>query len=103
MIETNFQGRDAGFSIRIPLMFVDKAEPEDYNAGMSLYGDKAETKIYAARFESSDGYEVVSVLTRATNSLKITFLEAKDISDLGSLETVARIFVPGGELCILHG
>ncbi|KAI3948109.1 hypothetical protein MKX01_014708 [Papaver californicum] len=86
----------SGFSIRVPPMFVDKAEPEDYNAGMSLYGDKAKTKTYAARFESSDGYEVVSVLTRATNSLKITFLEAKDISDLGSLKTVARIFVPGG-------
>ncbi|RZC53304.1 hypothetical protein C5167_012176 [Papaver somniferum] len=94
--KTWFQYYGSGFSIRIPPMFVDKAEPEDYNAGMSLYGDKAKTKTYAARFESSDGYEVVSVLTRATNSLKITFLEAKDISDLGSLKTVARIFVPGG-------
>ncbi|RZC73431.1 hypothetical protein C5167_048909 [Papaver somniferum] len=52
-----------------------KAEPEDYNVGMSLYGDKAKTKTYAARFKSYDGYEVVSVLTRATNSLKVTFLE----------------------------
>ncbi|MCL7030335.1 hypothetical protein MKW94_015512, partial [Papaver nudicaule] len=83
-----------GFSIRIPPTFVDKAEPEDYNAGMSMYGDKAKPKTYAARFESPDGYEVVSVLTRSTNSLKITFLEAKDVSDLGSLKTVARIFVP---------
>ncbi|KAI3880156.1 hypothetical protein MKX03_008191 [Papaver bracteatum] len=84
MIETNFQGRDDGLSIRIPFMFVDKAEPEDYNGGMPC--------------------NVVSVLTRATNSLKITFLEAKDISDLGSLETVARIFVPGkSTLSVLWG
>ncbi|RZC50699.1 hypothetical protein C5167_019117 [Papaver somniferum] len=33
-----------------------KAEPEDYNAGMSLYGDKEKNKTYEARFESYDGY-----------------------------------------------
>ncbi|XP_031101691.1 uncharacterized protein LOC116005589 isoform X2 [Ipomoea triloba] len=40
--------------------------------------------------------EVVSVVIRPTNQLKITFLEAQDISDLGSLKQAARIFVPGG-------
>ncbi|KAE9459059.1 hypothetical protein C3L33_09035, partial [Rhododendron williamsianum] len=40
--------------------------------------------------------EVVSVLIRPSNQLKITFLEAKDITDLGTLKEAAKIFVPGG-------
>lgn len=71
-------------------------EPEDYNAGLSLYGDKAKTKTFAARFASPDGSEVVSVLIRPSNQLKITFLEAKDVTDLGTLKEAAKIFVPGG-------
>ncbi|XP_016649606.1 PREDICTED: uncharacterized protein LOC103344681 isoform X2 [Prunus mume] len=41
-------------------------------------------------------YEVVSVVIRPSNSLKITFLEAKDITDLGSLKEAAKIFIPVG-------
>ncbi|KAL5835588.1 hypothetical protein ACOSQ3_015146 [Xanthoceras sorbifolium] len=41
-------------------------------------------------------YEVVSVVIRPSNQLKITFLEAKDITDFGSLKDAAKIFVPGG-------
>ncbi|XP_022150831.1 uncharacterized protein LOC111018879 [Momordica charantia] len=91
-----FQFYGDGFSIRVPPQFEDLTEPEDYSAGLSLYGDKAKTKTFAARFESPDGSEVVSVVTRPTNQLKITFLEAKDISDIGSLREAAKIFVPGG-------
>ncbi|XP_020087030.1 uncharacterized protein LOC109709283 isoform X4 [Ananas comosus] len=40
--------------------------------------------------------EVLSVVIRPSNQLKITFLEAKDITDLGSLKEAAKIFVPGG-------
>ncbi|XP_022860865.1 uncharacterized protein LOC111381317 [Olea europaea var. sylvestris] len=40
--------------------------------------------------------EVLSVVIRPSNQLKITFLEAKDIADLGSLKEAAKIFVPGG-------
>lgn len=69
-------------------------EPEDFNAGLSLYGDKAKPRTFAARFASSDGSEVLSVVIRPTNQLKITFLEAKDITDLGSLKEAAKIFVP---------
>ncbi|KAL0429489.1 UNVERIFIED_CONTAM: hypothetical protein Sradi_0574900 [Sesamum radiatum] len=69
---------------------------EDFNAGLSLYGDKAKPKTYAARFASPDGSEVLSVVVRPSNQLKITFLEAKDIADFGSLKQAARIFVPGG-------
>ncbi|KAL5566147.1 hypothetical protein UlMin_029311 [Ulmus minor] len=85
-----------GFAIRVPPQFVDITEPEDYNAGLSLYGDKAKPKTFAARFASPDGYEVVSVVIKPSNQLKITFLEAKDITDLGSLKAAARIFVPLG-------
>ncbi|KAK9735390.1 hypothetical protein RND81_04G203200 [Saponaria officinalis] len=85
-----------GFSIRVPPQFIDITEPEDFNAGLSLYGDKAKPKTFAARFASSDGYEVVSVITKPSNSLKITFLEAQDISSLGSLKEAAKLFIPGG-------
>ncbi|KAI9185013.1 hypothetical protein LWI28_003401 [Acer negundo] len=85
-----------GFAIRVPPQFEDITEPEDYNAGLSLYGDKAKPKTFAARFASSDGYEVVSVVIKPSNQLKLTFLEAKDITDFGSLREAAKIFVPGG-------
>ncbi|MCD7470677.1 hypothetical protein HAX54_010695 [Datura stramonium] len=50
-----FQFYGDGFSIRVPPEFEDLTEPEDYNAGLSLYGDKAKPKTFAARFASSDG------------------------------------------------
>lgn len=71
-------------------------EPEDYSAGMALYGDKVKPKTFAGRFASADGSEVLSVVIRPTSQLKITFLEAKDITDLGSLKGAAKFFVPGG-------
>lgn len=91
-----FQFYGDGFSIRVPPQFQDLTEPEDFNAGLSLYGDKAKPKAFAAQFASSDGSEVVSVLIKPSNQLKITFLEAQDITDLGSLKEAAKIFVPGG-------
>ncbi|KAK6163121.1 hypothetical protein DH2020_002962 [Rehmannia glutinosa] len=91
-----FQFYGDGFAIRVPPNFEDIMEPEDYNAGLSLYGDKAKPKTYAARFATPDGSEVLSVVVRPSNQLKITFLEAKDIADLGSLKEAAKIFVPVG-------
>ncbi|KMZ62753.1 hypothetical protein ZOSMA_44G01560 [Zostera marina] len=91
-----FQYVGGGFSIRVPPQFEDAMEPEDYNTGLSLYGDKVKPQTFAARFATPDGSEVVSVVVRSTNQLKITFLEAKDITDLGSLKSAAKIFVPGG-------
>ncbi|XP_075086918.1 uncharacterized protein LOC107811196 isoform X2 [Nicotiana tabacum] len=93
-----FQFYGDGFSIRVPPQFEDLTEPEDYNAGLSLYGDKAKPKKFAARFASSDRSEVLSVVIRPSNQLKITFLEAKDITDLGSLKEAAKIFVPVWQL-----
>nr|AJS13464.1 PPD8 [Erycina pusilla] len=85
-----------GFSIRIPPFFEDVMEPEDFSAGQTFYGDKAKPKTFAARFASLDRSEVLSVVVRPSNQLKITFLEAKDITDIGSLKASAKIFVPGG-------
>ncbi|KAG1331730.1 Hexose transporter HXT15 [Cocos nucifera] len=84
-----------GFSIRVPPLFEDIMEPEDYKSGLSYYGDKAKPKTFAARFASPDRSEVLSVVIRPSNQLKITFLEAKDITDLGTLKEAAKIFVPG--------
>ncbi|XVF42005.1 hypothetical protein PTKIN_Ptkin01aG0325500 [Pterospermum kingtungense] len=91
-----FQFYGDGFAIRVPPEFEDIMEPEDFNAGASLYGDKAKPRTFAARFASTDGSEVLSVVIRPTNQLKITFLEAQDISDFGSIKDAAKIFVPGG-------
>ncbi|MQL89052.1 hypothetical protein Taro_021618, partial [Colocasia esculenta] len=92
--KTWFQYIGDGFSIRVPPTFEDIMEPEDYNAGLSLYGDKAKPKTFAARFASPDRSEVLSVVIRPSNQLKITFLEAQDITDLGTLKEAAKIFVP---------
>uniref|UniRef100_A0A0F7GX91 Photosystem II reaction center PsbP family protein n=1 Tax=Goodyera fumata TaxID=1390594 RepID=A0A0F7GX91_9ASPA len=85
-----------GFYIRVPPLFEDIMEPEDYSVGQTLYGDKAKPKMFAARFASPDRSEVLSVVIQPSNKLKITFLEAKDITDIGSLKESAKIFVPGG-------
>ncbi|CAD6333875.1 unnamed protein product [Miscanthus lutarioriparius] len=86
----------SGFSIRVPPSFDDILEPEDYNAGMTYYGDKAKPRAYAARFASPDRDELISVVIKPSNQLKITFLEAKDITDLGTLKEASKIFVPAG-------
>ena len=51
-----FQFYGDGFAIRVPPDFQDIMEPEDFNAGLSLYGDKVKPKTFAARFASPDGY-----------------------------------------------
>ncbi|BAF17402.1 uncharacterized protein [Oryza sativa Japonica Group] len=86
----------SGFSIRVPPSFDDILEPEEFNVGMTYYGDKAKPRTYAARFASPDRSELVSVVIKPSNQLKITFLEAKDITDLGTLKEASKIFVPGG-------
>lgn len=70
--------------------------PEDYTAGLSLYGERAKEKPFAARFASSDRSEVLSVVIRQASQLKLTFFATKDITDLGSLRDAASIFVPVG-------
>lgn len=86
----------SGFSIRVPPSFDDVLEPEDFSAAMTYYGDKAKIRAYAARFASPDRSELVSVVIKPSNQLKITFLEAKDISELGTLKEASKLFVPGG-------
>ncbi|GER38098.1 mog1/PsbP/DUF1795-like photosystem II reactioncenter PsbP family protein [Striga asiatica] len=96
-----FQFYGDGFAIRVPPDFQDIMEPEDYNVGLALYGDKAKPKTYAARFASSDGdtsfmkiATLISILVDLGHGVFI--LKAKDIADLGSLKETAKIFVPGG-------
>ncbi|KAM0894140.1 hypothetical protein ACQ4PT_024662 [Festuca glaucescens] len=86
----------SGFSIRVPPSFDDILEPEDFSAPMTYYGDKAKIRAYAARFASPDRSELVSVVIKPSNQLKITFLEAKDITELGTLKEASKLFVPGG-------
>ncbi|KAL6620225.1 hypothetical protein ACP70R_035364 [Stipagrostis hirtigluma subsp. patula] len=86
----------SGFSIRVPPSFDDILEPEDFNAGTTYYGDKVKPRAYAARFASPDRDELISVVIKPSNQLKITFLEAKDITDLGTLKEASKIFVPAG-------
>ncbi|KAE8771382.1 hypothetical protein D1007_56752 [Hordeum vulgare] len=85
----------SGFSIRVPPSFDDVLEPEDFSAAMTYYGDKAKVRAYAARFASPDRSELVSVVIKPSNQLKITFLEAKDITELGTLKEASKLFVPG--------
>ncbi|CAL5208555.1 unnamed protein product [Lathyrus oleraceus] len=85
-----------GFAIRVPPEFQDVMEPEDFNAGTSLYGDRAKQKEVVARFVSSDGLATLNVITRLSSQLKITFLQVQDISGLGSLKEAERLFIPGG-------
>ncbi|PWS22552.1 hypothetical protein DKP78_17790 [Enterococcus faecium] len=37
------------------------------------------------------------MVIKPSNQLKITFLEAKDITEQGTLKEASKIFVPGGE------
>ncbi|KAG4919811.1 hypothetical protein JHK85_058092 [Glycine max] len=74
-----FQFYGDGFAIRVPPEFKDIMEPEvcvtqlnpvsDFDAGQSLYGDKAKTDFFST---------------------------AQNITDLGSLKEAAKNFVPGG-------
>ncbi|XP_057839434.2 uncharacterized protein LOC131049405 isoform X2 [Cryptomeria japonica] len=91
-----YRFRGNGFSLRVPPDFDDIMEPEDYSAGSSLYGERAKPKTFAARFASPDRSEVLSVVIKPSNELKLSFLEAQDISDFGSLREAAGLFIPGG-------
>ncbi|CAL4908099.1 unnamed protein product [Urochloa decumbens] len=86
----------SGFEIRIGERLTSFRVSQDYNAGMTYYGDKAKPRAYAARFASPDRDELISVVIKPSNQLKITFLEAKDITDLGTLKEASKIFVPAG-------
>ncbi|CAI0551346.1 unnamed protein product, partial [Linum tenue] len=78
-----------GFSIRVPPQFEDIVEQDDLNAGLS-YGDKVKPHTFAARFATADGTLTKFYTIRPTNQLKITFLEAKDVSDLASLKEATK-------------
>lgn len=84
-----------GFALSVPPDFEDIRDPEEFVDG-PLYGNKAKPKTFEARFASPDRSEVLSVVTRQSSQLKLSFLAVKDVTDLGSLKEAADIFVPLG-------
>ncbi|KAL9253421.1 hypothetical protein AKJ16_DCAP05476 [Drosera capensis] len=74
-----------GFAIRVPPSFENVMGPE-----------LRETETRGKNQQQYPRSEVVSVVIKPSNQLKITFLEAQDVTNLGSLKDAARIFVPGG-------
>lgn len=55
---------------------------------------KAANRPYVARFASPDQAEVITVVIRDASTLRLSFLQTKDISDLGSLDKAASLLVP---------
>ena len=49
-----------------------------------------------ARFGSDDGGEDVSVSVRGANTLKLTFLQIKDVREFGEAREAAPLFIPPG-------
>lgn len=55
---------------------------------------KAANRPYAARFTSPDQSEAITVVIRDATTLRLSFLQTKDISDLGSLDKAAGLLLP---------
>ena len=61
-----------------------------------LQTKRVEETPLVARFGSDDGAEDVSVSIRGANTLKLTFLQIKDVREFGDVEAAAPLFVPPG-------
>ena len=61
-----------------------------------LQSKRVEETPLVARFGSDDGAEDVSVSIRGANTLKLTFLQIKDVREFGDVEAAAPLFVPPG-------
>eukprot|EP00850_Spirogloea_muscicola_P001346 SM000005S17143 [mRNA] locus=s5:429856:431258:+ [translate_table: standard] len=51
---------------------------------------------FSARFASADKQEVLSVLIRNTPTLRLSFFEVKDVTQLGELQEAAKFLLPTG-------
>eukprot|EP00850_Spirogloea_muscicola_P016731 SM000138S00038 [mRNA] locus=s138:82170:83586:- [translate_table: standard] len=51
---------------------------------------------FSARFASADKQEVLSVLIRNTPTLRLSFFEVKDVTQLGELQEAANFLLPTG-------
>eukprot|EP00850_Spirogloea_muscicola_P001280 SM000004S15150 [mRNA] locus=s4:1606133:1607564:+ [translate_table: standard] len=51
---------------------------------------------FSARYASADKQEVLSVLIRNTPTLRLSFFEVKDVTQLGELQEAAKFLLPTG-------
>ena len=61
-----------------------------------LQAKRTEETPLVARFGSPDDQEDVSVSIRGANTLKLTFLQIKDVTEFGEVNEAAPLFVPPG-------
>ena len=61
-----------------------------------LQAKRTEETPLIARFGSVDEREDVSVSVRGANTLKLTFLSMKDVTEFGAIEEATPLFVPPG-------
>jgi len=57
------------------------------------------TEYYPLLMQGRQDELIISMVIKPSNQLKITFLEAKDITDLGTLKA-SKIVVPGYMSCM---
>ncbi|KAL3682024.1 hypothetical protein R1sor_000046 [Riccia sorocarpa] len=95
-VSTWYRFRGEGFALRIPPGYQDVLDPLDEEALNSLYGERAKDRPFAARFASPDGDEVLSVVIKPASQMRLSFFEAMDVKDFGTIREAAPKFVPGG-------
>ncbi|KAL2610834.1 hypothetical protein R1flu_022526 [Riccia fluitans] len=95
-VNTWYRFRGEGFALRIPPGYQDILDPLDEEALNSLYGERAKDRPFAARFASPDRDEVLSVVIKPASQMQLSFFEAMDIKDFGTIREAAPKFVPGG-------
>ena len=61
-----------------------------------LQAKRTEETPLVARFGSADDSQDVSVSVRGANTLKLTFLQIKDVTEFGDVNEAAPLFVPPG-------
>ena len=61
-----------------------------------LQAKRTEETPLVARFGSADDSQDISVSLRGANTLKLTFLQIKDVTEFGDVREAAPLFVPSG-------
>ncbi|KAG6544209.1 hypothetical protein Mapa_014409 [Marchantia paleacea] len=95
-VTTWYRYRGEGFALRIPPGYQDVLDPLNEEALNSLYGERAKDRPFAARFASPDRDEILSVVIKPASQMQLSFYQAMDIKDFGSIKDAATKFVPGG-------
>ena len=61
-----------------------------------LQAKRTEETPLVARFGSADESQDISVSVRGANTLKLTFLQIKDVTEFGDVDEAASLFIPPG-------